>query len=93
MNLDKPTALAMNLISLYAQYVEGFDDSAKDEYNKLIKSIDVADAIHMAYNTPFERHAIKMYDLIMLQIGDKRCLPEELNVKIEIDKAWVERLR
>ena len=92
---DYTTKKAETLISLYAEYVEGFIESAKDEYNRLIKTINLKDALYLVYHTPFERHAIAIFDNIVKAVGIEN-IPSKILSKIEKDKtslAKIERIK
>lgn len=83
---DCTTSLAEELISLYAEYVEGGIESARLKYNEKVRSATKKDIVYMIYRTPFERHAIRLAD------NNKLCLPEEVRVKLEIDREWVKKM-
>lgn len=58
------TPLAERLITLYAEYVEGMINSSCTKYNELIKTATKLDLLYIAYRTPFERHCIKLVDIL-----------------------------
>jgi hypothetical protein len=83
---DCSTPLAEELISLYAQYVEGYIEGSRLQYNEKIRTATEKDIVYMIYRTPFNRHAVQLAEV------NKFDLPEEVRVKLEIDKEWIKKM-
>ena len=90
MHFDKEctTPLAEKLISLYAEYVEGEIESAKDKYNSLVRTITYKDLVYMIYTTPFERHALQLSGLLK----DTSKLPIEVQEKLRNDQIHIDKM-
>jgi len=58
---DCTTVTAEKLITLWAEYVEGWIDSSKDKYNDLIADLwerkNLKDLLYCAFRTPFKSQA------------------------------------
>lgn len=85
------TPLAERLISLYAEYVEGYIDSSKDKYNTLVKTATLKDILYMIYHTPFERHSVVLYNKVCDVIGEKN-IPTEIVSKVASNKEWIAKM-
>lgn len=73
---DCTTLNAEKLITLWAEYVEGYIDSSKVKYNELIASLwanrKIKDLVYCAFRTPFKRQS----DGIIKNL--KRYFPDSL---------------
>jgi hypothetical protein len=80
------TALAEKMLSLYAQYVEGCIDSSGVEYNKRLSELSLKDVLYMIYRSPFDSHAIQMYDKLTTIVPEEN-LPADVRIKVELDRV------
>jgi len=80
------TPLAEKMLSLYAQYVEGCMDSSGVEYNKRLSELSLKDVLYMIYRSPFDSHAIQMYDKLTTIVPEEN-LPADVRIKVELDRV------
>ena len=78
------TPPAEELIRLYAQYVEGGIEEAKDKYNYKLQFVTTVDLVYIVYRTPFEKQAVQLSHLLSF-------IPEEVEEKLKKDKEYLSK--
>ena len=88
---DCTTKIVERLINYYAEYVEGDILSSKDKYNALFKECKLKDYMYLIYNSPFERHSIELYEML-LEVLPIEAMPEVLLNKIQKDQKYIKSI-
>lgn len=86
------TPKASEAIRLYAEYVEGSIESSKEKYNKLMHKATVKDVLYIIFHTPFERQAIRLYDVLLKAVGDETRIPIEVVEKVKQNRIFVQKI-
>tara|TARA_Y100000590_G_scaffold148836_1_gene170988 strand:+ start:1812 stop:2306 length:495 start_codon:yes stop_codon:yes gene_type:complete len=90
---DCTTEVAEELLNYYAEYVEGYIDSSKDRYNALIRKASKKDIMYTIFNTPFARHAIRLFlNSERIFKGDMLGDAEEFYKKLDKDIAHLNKM-
>jgi len=84
----KTITLPEHLIRLYAEFVEGDIKSSRDKYNQLIRTCTIDDLITIIDTTPFEQHAIQLYDIIVGKVK----IPSEVVEKVNKYRIYIDEL-